>query len=236
MQEARKLADRGAKEITLLGQTVNSYKYDEGSGRIVTFAELLEAGARCRGLERIRFVTSYRAISRMTSSSPCATCQGVRVPAHPCPERLKPGAPAYEATVHGRAVRGTVGKARDIVRASRWPAISSSASAARRRRTTNRRWPWWSGRGTRTSTCSSTPSGRVRWPDRRLPDDIPRPSSSGGTPNGRPPERMCLEHHQALVGREVEVLVEGYSKAAHSKPRRPSNPVATRSPGSDPTS
>ena len=33
LAEARLLADQGVKEITLLGQTVNSYKYQEPDGR-----------------------------------------------------------------------------------------------------------------------------------------------------------------------------------------------------------
>ena len=49
---------RGAKEITLLGQTVNSYSFAE-DGRTVGFAELLERVHSVDGLQRIRFVTSY---------------------------------------------------------------------------------------------------------------------------------------------------------------------------------
>lgn len=56
--EAKMLSDRGAKEVTLLGQTVNSYIHQE-NGRIVRFAELLERINDVSGIERIRFVTSY---------------------------------------------------------------------------------------------------------------------------------------------------------------------------------
>ncbi|MCO6436732.1 MAG: tRNA (N6-isopentenyl adenosine(37)-C2)-methylthiotransferase MiaB [Phycisphaerae bacterium] len=58
VDEARMLVDRGAKEVTLLGQTVNSYVHPE-DGREVRFAELLERVAGVSGLERVRFVTSY---------------------------------------------------------------------------------------------------------------------------------------------------------------------------------
>ncbi|MBI4717907.1 MAG: tRNA (N6-isopentenyl adenosine(37)-C2)-methylthiotransferase MiaB [Planctomycetes bacterium] len=58
IDEARMLADRGAKEITLLGQTVNSYVTQE-NGRPVRFAELLERVSAVPGIERVRFVTSY---------------------------------------------------------------------------------------------------------------------------------------------------------------------------------
>lgn len=56
--EATMLADRGCKEVTLLGQTVNSYVNQE-NGRRVSFAELLSRVAAVPGIERVRFVTSY---------------------------------------------------------------------------------------------------------------------------------------------------------------------------------
>ncbi len=58
VNEAKMLADRGAKEITLLGQTVNSY-VSQDNGREVRFAELLERVSDVAGIERVRFVTSY---------------------------------------------------------------------------------------------------------------------------------------------------------------------------------
>ena len=56
--EARLLADQGCKEITLLGQTVNSYRYRDESGT-TTFAELLFRLHDIEGIERIKFVTNY---------------------------------------------------------------------------------------------------------------------------------------------------------------------------------
>lgn len=58
VNEAGMLADRGAKEITLLGQTVNSYVSEE-NGREVRFAELLGRVSAVAGIERVRFVTNY---------------------------------------------------------------------------------------------------------------------------------------------------------------------------------
>ncbi len=58
IEEAKMLAGRGAKEVTLLGQTVNSY-VNQDSGRPIRFAELLEQVAAVPGIERVRFVTSY---------------------------------------------------------------------------------------------------------------------------------------------------------------------------------
>ncbi|MEM1062784.1 MAG: MiaB/RimO family radical SAM methylthiotransferase, partial [Planctomycetota bacterium] len=56
--EVRTLADQGVKEITLLGQTVNSYKHTE-DGRLYRLADLLELIHDTPGIERIRFVTNY---------------------------------------------------------------------------------------------------------------------------------------------------------------------------------
>jgi tRNA-2-methylthio-N6-dimethylallyladenosine synthase len=56
--EAKILAEQGCKEITLLGQTVNSYKYGEGA-KTTRLADLLRSLHDIDGLERLKFVTSY---------------------------------------------------------------------------------------------------------------------------------------------------------------------------------
>jgi tRNA-2-methylthio-N6-dimethylallyladenosine synthase len=56
--EAQELARQGAKEITLLGQTVNSYRWVDGE-RTTRLAELLEMLHPIDGIERIKFVTNY---------------------------------------------------------------------------------------------------------------------------------------------------------------------------------
>ncbi len=54
LRQVRELVDAGYKEVTLLGQTVNSYVWED-----VTFAQLLRSVARIDGLERIRFTSPY---------------------------------------------------------------------------------------------------------------------------------------------------------------------------------
>ncbi len=54
--EVRELTAGGAREVTLLGQNVNSYGQKEG---LCSFAELLERVNRVAGLARIRFTTSH---------------------------------------------------------------------------------------------------------------------------------------------------------------------------------
>jgi tRNA-2-methylthio-N6-dimethylallyladenosine synthase len=58
LKETRQLADEGCKEITLLGQTVNSYKYKEGE-RTTRFSDLIYALHEIDGIQRIKFVTNY---------------------------------------------------------------------------------------------------------------------------------------------------------------------------------
>ncbi|WP_207730148.1 tRNA (N6-isopentenyl adenosine(37)-C2)-methylthiotransferase MiaB [Clostridium botulinum] len=55
--EIKKLISEGYKEITLLGQNVNSYGKDLEPN--VTFAELLKRVNNIEGLERVRFMTSH---------------------------------------------------------------------------------------------------------------------------------------------------------------------------------
>jgi tRNA-2-methylthio-N6-dimethylallyladenosine synthase len=56
--EARQLAAEGCREITLLGQTVNSYCYREGE-RTWRLSDLLAVLHEIAGIERIKFVTNY---------------------------------------------------------------------------------------------------------------------------------------------------------------------------------
>lgn len=58
INEVEELARSGYKEITLLGQNVNSYKGNGNLG-ITKFSELLRAINRINGIERIRFVSPH---------------------------------------------------------------------------------------------------------------------------------------------------------------------------------
>ncbi|MDR2761216.1 MAG: tRNA (N6-isopentenyl adenosine(37)-C2)-methylthiotransferase MiaB [Planctomycetaceae bacterium] len=78
LNEVRQLVDQGVKEITFIGQTVNSYKYFMPRGNIVTkipiplkdvgvvggddiirLSDLLYMSSEINGLRRIKFVTNY---------------------------------------------------------------------------------------------------------------------------------------------------------------------------------
>jgi tRNA-2-methylthio-N6-dimethylallyladenosine synthase len=54
LRQVRAMAAAGYKEVQLLGQTVNSYRFED-----VGFAELLRAVAAVDGIERVRFTSPY---------------------------------------------------------------------------------------------------------------------------------------------------------------------------------
>lgn len=56
--EAQELARQGCKEITFIGQTVNSYRYRDGDQE-TRLADLLEKVHEIDGIERLKFVTNY---------------------------------------------------------------------------------------------------------------------------------------------------------------------------------
>ena len=58
VDEARGLVERGAREITLLGQNVNAWR-GAAAGGDWTLARLLRALARIDGLQRLRYTTSH---------------------------------------------------------------------------------------------------------------------------------------------------------------------------------
>lgn len=60
LNEVRDLLDKGYKEVTLLGQNVDSYRWEnQSNGEVVSFAQLLEKVALLSPDLRIRFSTSH---------------------------------------------------------------------------------------------------------------------------------------------------------------------------------
>ena len=59
LTEVADLADRGVKEVTLLGQNVNAFRGKMENGAIADFAHLLDYVAAMPGIERIRYTSSH---------------------------------------------------------------------------------------------------------------------------------------------------------------------------------
>jgi tRNA-2-methylthio-N6-dimethylallyladenosine synthase len=93
IDEVQKLVDAGAREVTLLGQTINHYAFEHGDGRTTTFADLLyEVHEAVPDLPRLRFVTSFprdftdEALAAMRD---CARiCRYLHVPAQSGSDRI----------------------------------------------------------------------------------------------------------------------------------------------------
>lgn len=82
IKEVRQLAAQGYREVTLLGQNVNSY--GKGLDETVDFADLLAMAAEVEGIDRVRFTTSHpKDMSEKlidTIASNPVICEHVHVP------------------------------------------------------------------------------------------------------------------------------------------------------------
>jgi len=215
VEETAKLAGFGAKEITLLGQTVNSYSYRE-NGSIVNFAELLERLHDINGIERIRFVTSYPGdftddILQAMRDLP-KVCEYLHIPAQSGSNAvLRRMNRQYTVEQYVELID----KAREIV-----PGISLAGDFI----------VGFSGETEEDHVATLALVERIAYKnifmfkysnrpdtaaDHRLVDDVPEDIKRRRHADlVAVQRRMSTAHHQAIVGREVEVLVEGHSKAA----------------------
>lgn len=80
VDEIRQLAERGVTEVTLLGQTVNSYEHGDWS-----FPRLLQAVGRVDGIRRVRFTSPHPGdvtpeLVEVMASEP-AVCEQLHLPA-----------------------------------------------------------------------------------------------------------------------------------------------------------
>ena len=215
VDEARRLANAGAIEITLLGQTVNSYAYEQ-AGRIVRLPELLERVSGVGGLHRVRFVTSFpgdfdESILRAVRDLP-KVCEYLHLPAQSGSNRILSAmrrdhtVEQYDALVERcRQVVPDLTLAGDfIVGFSGETEAEFQASCELVRRT----------RYKNIFVFKYSPRpGTVA--DRNLPDDVPL-----DVKRRRNHELLAIQaeislaDNQAMLGQHVEVLVEGPSKAA----------------------
>jgi tRNA-2-methylthio-N6-dimethylallyladenosine synthase len=80
--EIEQLADSGVREITLLGQNVNSYGRDLPAEARIDFAELLRGCDSVEGIERIRFTSPHPKDFRAPVIAAMAECDSVCEHAH----------------------------------------------------------------------------------------------------------------------------------------------------------
>jgi len=115
IEQITRLAADGVKQITLLGQTINSYNYPAGD-RTYRLADLLEMASEVEGVRWIRFITSYpvdfdEAILHAMADLP-KVCPYLHIPAQSGSDRiLKAMNRRYTAAEY----LDLLAKARDIV-------------------------------------------------------------------------------------------------------------------------
>src|SRR5438874_6694779 len=93
IDEVKMLTDAGAKEVTLLGQTVNHYAYRHPNGQVTTFADLLyQVHEATPHLPRLRFVTSFPrdfTIEALEAMRDCQRiCRYLHIPAQSASDRI----------------------------------------------------------------------------------------------------------------------------------------------------
>ena len=233
VHEVEELAADGVREITLLGQNVNSYGRDLGAGQYrPQFADLLRAVDAVDGIDRIRFTSPHPKDLRPETIAAMAECDvGVRAPAPAAAVGERPHAGAHAPRLHRRALpRAPRRRPAPRSPTSRSPPTSSSASPARPTTTSSAR-----------SRSSTTPrydaaytfvfSPRPGTAAAEMVDDFVAAEVVAGA---HAPARRAWSSatrwrkHEARVGRIEEVLVEGPSKKDPTVLVRPHPPEQAR--------
>ncbi len=213
LAEAQQLADEGCKEITLLGQTVNSWRQQE-NGQTWRFSDLVTALHDVPGIERIKFVTNYP--KDMTDDLLAAVrdlpklCKYLHVPAqHGSDEQLRLMKRGY-----------TVAEYREMLaRAYEWiPGVAVSSDfivgfSGETEQDFQQTMDLVSESRFKNSFIfkySERPSTKAA---ERLPDDVPdEVKRRRNNELLQLQNRISEEDNQPFLGQRVEVLVEGPSK------------------------
>ncbi len=222
VEEVRRLADAGRSEITLLGQRVNSYRY-EHNGREVRLAELIERVSDVPGVRRLRFITSHPSdfsddILFAMRDLP-NVCEYLHIPAQSGSDAVlrrmnrgytraeydalidRAGDIVPDIAIAGDFIVGFPGETED----------DHAASAELIRRS-----------GYKNSFVFKYSPRPGTQAARRLADDVPAEVKTRRIGELLAvQEEVGLAHHRRYVGGRVEVLVEGVSPRADRQPTPP---------------
>ena len=214
--EVRQLAESGVKELTLLGQNVNSY--GRSLARPVPFAELLSMVNDIAGLHRIRFVTNHpKDMSEETLSAIRdldKVCEHIHMPAQSGSDKILRAMNRSYTSAH---YRDLLGRARSMIPGV---GIASDFIVGFPRETdedfeeTHRLV-----QDARFHNCfifkySPRPRTAAAELEDNVPDEAKRERNQILL---KAQERINTEEHAKLVGTEVEVLAEGPSRKAPSR-------------------
>ena len=227
IDEVKRLADAGVREVTLLGQTINHYHFKHGDGRETSFAELLVAiHDAVPHLPRLRFVTSYprdfsdEALAAMRDCP--RICRYLHVPAQSGSDRiLRLMNRGYTAGEYrdfidrARAMMPDICIASDFIVGFPTETDEDFAKSMELVRY---------GRFKNSFIFKYSPRPGTVAIDRfkdDAPEDIKRRRNNELL---AAQQEVCAENNRQMVGKTVQVLVEGQSKLV-SKPAYPAAAV-----------
>lgn len=233
-EQIQRLADSGVKQITLLGQTINSYKYTEG-GRTWRLADLLEMAASIDGVQWVRFITSYPAdfdesiLRAMAGNS--KICRYLHIPAQSGSDRIlkamnrKYTAAEYMALLmRAREIVPDIGIAGDFIvgfPGETQEDFEATCAMVRQAKYKN----------IFVFKYSPRPGTRA---DKGMADDV-----HGEVKKERNmrlleiQNQVSLEMNRELIGRVIEVMVDGASKKPHLDGEAKAMPQLTGRTSSD---
>ena len=220
LEQVKKLAGEGIRQVTLLGQTVNSYKYRNGE-RPYCLADLLDMTSQVAGIEWVRFVTSYPAdeffdqILQVMANSP-KVCRYLHIPAQSGSDRILQAMNRHYTAAHylelimkARMVVPGIAVAGDFIvgfSGETEDDFQATVDLTRQARYKNCFVFKYSPRPGTTA-------------DRRLADTVPEEVKQRRDAELLAvQEQISGELNQAFLGCQVMVLVEGPSKKAHVNP------------------
>ncbi|MDB5330011.1 MAG: miaB [Phycisphaerales bacterium] len=226
IDEVKRLADAGVREVTLLGQTINHYAFRHGDGRETTFAQLLYAiHEAVPHLSRLRFVTSFprdftdEALAAMRDCE--RICRYLHVPAQSGSDRLlKLMNRGYTARQYLDFIERAKAMMPDICIASDFIVGFPTETDEDFATTVGM-----------VKQCRFKNSFIFKYSPRpgtvaidRFKDDVPEDvKRRRNNELLAVQQEVCAENNRQMIGKTVQVLVEGESKLA-SKPAYPSAP------------
>jgi tRNA-2-methylthio-N6-dimethylallyladenosine synthase len=215
--QIRKLADNGVKQVTLLGQRVNAYKYKSGE-KTYCLADLLSMASDIEGIEWLKFVTNYPAeeffdeILHAMSSLP-KVCSYLHIPAQSGSDKILRvmnrhySAGWYlELLDRARAAVPGVAIAGDFIVG--FPGETEDDFAATVELVKRARY-----RNCFVFKYSPRPDTTA---DRRLEDNVPAEiKQMRNIELLAVQEKISNELSREFLGKQVKILVEGLSKKSH---------------------
>jgi tRNA-2-methylthio-N6-dimethylallyladenosine synthase len=226
IDEVKMLVDAGSREVTLLGQTVNHYRFDHGDGRKTTFADLLyQIHEAVPDLPRLRFVTSFprdftdEALAVMRDCP--RICRYLHVPAQHGSDRiLKLMNRGYTVQQYRDFIGRSRGSMPDVTVASDFIVGFPSETEEEFEQTLQL-----------VRECRFKNSFIFKYSPRpgtvaidRFDDDIPEDvKRRRNNALLAEQQKVSEELNRQLIGQEFEVLVEGQSKLVSRQSARASN-------------